>query len=249
MILSFFHTILYVPIYNLLVFLVGVLPHGDLGLAVVIVTLIVKLVIMPLSFSALRTQRAMKTIEPELKELQEKYKDDPEKKAKETFALYKRYGINPFASILTLLIQLPIIFSLYFVFRSKSLLVINTSLLYPFVHVPTTVSHLFLGVFTIAASSLVLAAVAAVLQYVQAVYTIPAAPPAVKGAVPSMQTDLARAMSLQMRYILPVFIGFIAYTSGAIALYFITSSVVAVIQEFLIRRHPVAPLPAKTAPV
>src|SRR3954471_23159029 len=106
MIGNLFHTFLYVPIYNLLIFLVDILPGGDLGLAVIIVTIIVKLIILPLTVSALRTSRAMQVIQPKFKQLQEKYKDDKETQAKETFALYKKYKINPFSSILALLIQL-----------------------------------------------------------------------------------------------------------------------------------------------
>ena len=72
--LSFFHTILYVPIYNVLIFLVGVLPHGDVGLALVGVVLLVRLIILPLSISMVHTQKAMQVLSPEIKAIQEKYK-------------------------------------------------------------------------------------------------------------------------------------------------------------------------------
>lgn len=235
---SFFHTVLYIPIYNLLIFLVDILPGGDIGLAVVIATVIVKVIIMPLSLAALRTQRAMKAMEPDMKALKEKYKENQELLAKETFALYKVYGVNPFAGILTLFIQLPIILTLFWVFHSKTLLTVDTSLLYSFVHAPATISPYFLGIFLVTSSSIVLAILAAATQFVQAWYTIPM--PA-KADKPSMSADMGRAMALQMRYILPLFMGFIAYSSTALALYFITTNVVGIAQEFYIRRvHPKA---------
>ena len=116
--LGFFHDVLYVPIYNLLVYLTGVLPGGDAGLAVVAVTLVVKVVTLPLTVAAIRTQKAMKEIEPEFKELREKYKDDKETQAKEMFALYKKYNVKPFASLLAILIQIPVLIALFWVFQN-----------------------------------------------------------------------------------------------------------------------------------
>ena len=116
--IAFFHTILYVPIYNILIYLVGLIPHGDVGLALIGVVLLVRLVILPFSLSMVHTQKAMQLITPQIKEIQEKYKDDKEVLAKETFALYKKYKINPFASILTMFIQIPVLFTLYFIVKN-----------------------------------------------------------------------------------------------------------------------------------
>ncbi|MDR3547892.1 MAG: YidC/Oxa1 family membrane protein insertase [Candidatus Pacebacteria bacterium] len=244
--LSFLHTILYVPIYNLLIFLVDLTHSSDVGLGLIGVTLIVRLIIMPLSLSAVRTSRAMKVVEPELKEIREKFKDDKEAQAKETFALYKKYKIRPFASILTIFIQLPILISLYLVVRTESLYHVNTSLLYSFIHAPAMLSPLFLGLFLITTPNLILAVIAAATQMVQAYYAIPL-PPAPdkskkKGGSPttpeSMQEEFGRAMALQARFVLPIVIGIIAYSSGAIALYFITSNSVMLLQELLARLFP-----------
>lgn len=235
MIGDLFHTFLYVPIYNLLIFLVDVLPGGDLGLAVIIVTIIVKLIIMPLTISALRTSRAMQAIQPEFKALQEKYKDDKETQAKETFALYKKYKINPFSSIFAMLIQLPVVIALYLVFQHE-LVAVDPALLYSFVNVPLVVSSLFLGFFTLTQHNVILAIVAAITQFLQAKYAMPV-PAANKNATASEQFN--RSMALQMRYMLPVLIGFIAYiSSGAIALYFITTSLFTLAQELLINKLP-----------
>ncbi len=243
--MSFFHTVLYTPIYNLLMFLTDILPGQDIGMAVVIATLIVKVILMPLSFAALRTQRAIKAIEPEMKEIREKLKDDKENQAKEMFALYKKYGVNPFAGLLTLIIQLPIVISLYWVFNNKELLMVDTAILYSFVPAPLAISPLFLGVFAVTSASITLALIAAITQFVYGWYAIPVPERSTKKKGTDMQADFGRSLALQMRYMLPVFIGIAAYyTSVAIALYFITSNLVGVLQEFIVRRKKVAPVEA-----
>jgi YidC/Oxa1 family membrane protein insertase len=236
MIGSLFHTYLTQPIYNLLIFLVGVVPFGDVGIAVVLVTLVVKIAMLPLSLSMVRTQRAMKVVEPELKGIKEKYKDDKEKQAKETFALYKKYRINPFSGFYTLLIQLPILLALYWVFRGEALPHIDVASLYSFVSIPEHISTNFLGLFSITGKSIILALVAGVTQFLQAYFAVPT-PPKVEKA--TMQEDFGRAMAMQARFVIPFIIALVAYeTSGAIALYFVTSNLVMLIQEFLVRKSP-----------
>ncbi|MES2225496.1 MAG: YidC/Oxa1 family membrane protein insertase [Patescibacteria group bacterium] len=235
MIASLFHNILYVPIYNLLIFFTGSIPGGDVGIAVIIVTIIVKLIVMPLSISAAKTQRRMKHVEPQIKAIREKYKDDKQAQAAETMALYKNNGIKPFSSIFAVFLQLPIIIALYMVFRHEHLLTANLSLIYPFITLPASISPYFLGLFATTGHSITLAVVAAASQFLQARLTIPV-PERSTSAKPSSSEEFARALALQSRFILPVLIGVFAYTTGAIALYFITSSIVAVLQELYLRR-------------
>ena len=198
--------------------------------------MIVKFILMPLSFAALRTQRAIKAIEPEMKEIREKLKDDKETQAKEMFALYKKYGVNPFAGLLTLIIQLPIVIALYWVFNNKTLLSVDASILYSFVPAPLAISPLFLGVFAVTGASITLALLAALTQFAYGWYAIPVPEKSTKKPGTDMQADFGRALAMQMRFMLPVFIGIAAYyTSVAIALYFITSNLVGVLQEFIIR--------------
>lgn len=234
--ISLFHTYIHDPIYNLLIFLIDVIPGGDIGLAVIAVTLIVKVILLPLSLSAVRTQRAMKVVEPELKDIREKHKDDKELQAKETFALYKKYRINPFASFLTLIIQLPILLGLYWVFRGESFPLIDTGILYAFVSEPAHLSTLFLGIFPMVGKSITLAVLAGITQFGQAYFAIPTPPKREKS---SMSEDFGRAMAMQARYVIPFIIAVVAYeTSGAVALYFVTSNLFMVGQELLARRNP-----------
>ena len=139
-----FNTALYNPIYNLLVFLIDVIPGGDVGLAVIFLTIIVKLVLFPVSFGAVKTQMKMKLVEPELKSIQEKYKDKKEELAKATFEVYRKNKINPFSSIIILFIQIPVIFALYFAIL-KGLPIIKTDILYSFVQNPGHINMNFLG--------------------------------------------------------------------------------------------------------
>jgi len=239
MIGSLFHTYLSQPIYNLLIYLVGVFPGGDVGLAVIAVTLVVKIIILPLSLSAVRTQRAMRVVEPELKNIKEKYKDNTEKQAKETFALYRKYRINPFASFFTLLIQLPILLALYWVFRGEALPSVDVASLYSFVPIPNHISTSFLGIFSVTGKSIVLAAVAGITQFLQAYFAVPTPPKSEKA---TMQEDFGRAMAMQARFVIPIIIALVAYeTSVAVALYFVTSNIVMLFQEFLVRRSPRIP--------
>jgi YidC/Oxa1 family membrane protein insertase len=233
---AFFHALLYTPIYNLLVLLIDLVPGGDAGIAVIGVTLIIRILIMPLSLAAIRTSRAMQVVKPELEAVKAAHKGDREGEAKATFAPYKQYGINPFAGVITLVIQLPVLICLYWVFRTAHLPAVDAALLYPFVHAPAAVSVMFLGLIALAGHSIVLAALAAVAQYLQARYAMPI--PTAPKEDTSMQAEMGRAMAMQAKFVLPIVIGFVAYTSGAIALYFITTSLVTLAQELLMKRKP-----------
>ena len=199
---------------------------------------------MQLSLSAVRTQRQMKSIEKELKEVREKYKNDREKQAKEMLALYRENGIKPFSSILGVLIQLPIVITLYFVFSREALLNIDPALLYAFVPTPEVISPLFLGIFTVTCSSLILAVLAALAQFLHAKVSIPVPAKPVAGTKATAAEDFGRMMAVQARFVLPLILGVVAYTSGAVALYFITSSLVGLLQEFVVRKmkHPQKPV-------
>ncbi len=233
--MDIFKTFLYIPIYNLLVFLAGALAT-DVGLAVVIVTVIIKVVLLPMSWSAAHTQKKMQAIQPRLKELQELHKDDKETQAKETLALYKEHGVNPFGSILILLIQLPILFALYEVVRAHLFTGVDASILYPFVLAPAALSPLFLGIFPLTGPSIALAVIAALAQLAFGFIAAPTPPPP-SGKEPSLSEEMARMTTLQIKYFLPVLIGVIAYAGGgAIALYFATSALFSLVQQLAVNK-------------
>lgn len=235
MISNLFNAVFYNPIYNALVALVDIIPGGDVGVAVILVTIIIRLVLLPFSLSAARTQRSMKVLEPKIKELKEKHKGDKEKEALETLALYREEKVNPFASILIVFIQIPVLLALYWVFYYEPLSTINAARLYALTPVPELISLEFLGIISVAGKSILLAILAGATQFLQAHMALLGTmkPSDTK----SMQNDFQRIMGLQLKYVFPFIIGVISYTtSGAIALYFITTNLAGSLQEWYVRR-------------
>lgn len=235
MISTLFHAIFYNPIYNALVALVALVPGGDVGIAVILLTIGIRLVLLPSSLSAARTQHTMKLLEPKLKELKEMHKGNKEKETFETLALYREARVNPFMSILTVSIQIPVLLALYWVFYYEPLTVINTERLYALTPVPISVSLQFLGIISVASKSIVLAVLAGLTQFLQAHLALSGTmkPSHTSG----MQSDFQRVMGLQLKYVFPFLIGVISYTtSGAVALYFITTNLAGSLQEWHVRR-------------
>lgn len=216
MIEHFFKPVFYTPLYNALAFIIQHIPYADLGIAVIILTILVKVVIFPLNVKAIRTQLKLKLLEPELEALRKKYPDRQEQ-AKETMAFYQKNGINPFGGILPILIQLPIVFSLYSIFSHSGLPTINSSLLYSFIHTPGAVNVHFLNLIDVGQKSIVLAVIVAITQIIQVHYAVPKVKK--PEGEPTFKDDLARSMNIQMRFVLPLITAYIAYiTSGAVAL-------------------------------
>src|SRR3989338_2983371 len=244
---TIWHAVFFDPVYNSLIFILDHVPGGDLGIAIILLTVFIKLILLPLSLRAAKTQYAMRTLEPELALLKEKHNGDREKVARETMDAYKRAGINPFASIFLTFIQLPFIFALYFaVTRGGGVPFpdINIALLYSFVSAPETVNMIFLGVVDIAAQTPPLALLAVVTQFFKTRMALPPLPPKQKDAPQSFKDDFARSMQIQMRYVMPAIIFFFAYKfSATIALYFLVSNVIAIGQEYIVRRHLPRPVP------
>ena len=116
MISQLFHAVIYDPLYNGLVFLVGIIPTHDVGLAVIALTIVARVIIYPLSKRAIETQMAMKKIAPEVEKIKEQYKDNREEQGRAIFALYRERDVHPFASFGLLLIQFPVLIGLYWVF-------------------------------------------------------------------------------------------------------------------------------------
>jgi len=237
MIKAAFTTLIYDPLYNALIFLIDIVPHADVGIAVILLTIFVKFVLFPLSLKAVKTQIALRAMEPELKEIKEKNKDNQHAQALAMMELYRKYEINPFSSILLILIQLPIIFGLYWVFFKGGLPVISPEHLYSFIPSPQDINMHFLGLVDVASTrNILFTLLVGITQYIQIRLTLPALTPRKENA--SFQEDFSRSMNLNMRYVLPVVVTIAAYfLSVAIGLYWITSNIFAIGQEFYVRRH------------
>lgn len=235
MIATAFHNAIYLPLYNGLVFLIDVVPAYDVGIAVILLTIIVRFLLFPLSKRAVQAQMAMKKVAPEIEELKKKHKDDREAQSRAIFALYKERDIHPFAGLAIVLLQFPILIGLYWVFAQGGLPAVEAASLYSFVPVPPTVNMEFLGLIDMAQPSLLLAFLATVTQFV---YTrLSMGPPATKDPSPvesSLSNDMAKSFDLQARYVLPVMIGAIAYYIVAAApLYWTASNLFMIAQELV----------------
>lgn len=221
------NTFLYEPLLNALAFLISIVPGGDVGIAIIVLTLLVKIVIYPLSQRSIESQAKMNALAPELKKIKESGASK-EDQALQTFELYKKHKTNPFSGCLLVLIQIPVIFALYFVFLKG--LNFDNGIVYSFIKKPEHINTLFLGIIDISGKSILLAALAGVSQYLQA-HFMPK--PAHSLSEPgSFQESFTKSMHLQMKYFFPFLVAFIAYgISGAVALYWITSNIFAVGQQ------------------
>ena len=236
MISYLYNIIVFKPLYNGLIFIFDVIPWIDAGFSVILFTIIVRLILFPLSKKATITQVRMKEIEPELNELKRTI-TDKQQQALKVMELYKKKGVNPFSSFLLLLLQLPIIWALYSIFMNSGLPNVKPELLYSFISIPT-IDMSFLGIFDIAKSNIFLAICAAIAQYLQLHFSLAASNVKVNANSDNPSIDMAQNMMKNMKYIFPVMVFFISYQiSAVVAIYLIVSSLFTLGQELVVRRH------------
>lgn len=228
---DFLKVILYKPLFNILVFLVWLIPGHSVGWAIIILTVLVRLALYPSQKKSIESQKKMQEIQPKMEEIKEKYKDDQQAQAEATMSLYKQYKINPLSSCLPLLIQLPILIVLYRVFTAG----LNTDrfneLLYTFTPRPETVNALFYGL-DLSQPSIYLAILAGVLQLIQSRQMMKNQPKK-KGKKDKM--GILGDFSSQMVYIFPIFTVIIAMKlPSALAIYWIVTTLFMIIQQKMV---------------
>jgi YidC/Oxa1 family membrane protein insertase len=237
-----FHELLYRPLFNLLVWLYQTVAFEDLGVAIILVTMIVRLILVPLYQKSIKSQREISLIQPELKEIREKYKDDKEKQTQEMMALYQRHKINPLSGIFVLLIQLPILIALYRV----TLNIFNSDTypaFYGFVSEPGAINEVAFGFLAVNTSgNLIMAILVALGQFIQTrliMTRVKNSKPTKKdGESKSDQEEIAEMVNKQMMIVMPLMIGFFAFSLPVgLSIYWITSTVFTVAQEFLLVRR------------
>lgn len=233
---SIWDAVLYRPFVNALALLVSFAPGGNVGFAIIILTILVKLILFPFSKHSLENQIKMNILAPELEKIK-KNGGNKEEQAKQTFDLYKKHKTNPFSGCLVALIQIPIILALYYVFIKG--LNFETDALYSFVSMPQDVNPVFFGI-DLHNKSLILAILAGISQYFQAHFMHK---PTQTSHTGSFQESFARSMNMQMKYFFPVLVFFILYTdflgvslSSAVALYWTVSNTFSTLQQIYISR-------------
>ena len=232
-----FHTLFYKPMYNTLIFILDILPNHDVALAVILLTILIKVILLPLSHKMFVTQINQKKIQPLITKVQEEYKDNRQMLGLKMMEIYKENKINPFSSILLMIIQIPIVFALYFVFANGGLPEIVVVDLYSFVSHINNINHILFGIdFTKA--NIVVGLIAAISQYIQIRLSLQNMKPAIDKPMSEMKPEemMQKQMSFMMKYFIPVLI-FIASlkVSAAVALYWIVSSVFMIAQELYFR--------------
>lgn len=233
--IAFFKIIIYTPLYNIFVLILNV-SWIDAGIATVLLTILVKMILYPLSKKATVNQLVMKEKESELNNIKNKYPDKQEQALK-VMEFYRENKINPFSSIFIILIQIPIIYSLYHIFFNSGLPKVDETLLYSFIKAPSDISMIFLGFLDISQKSLILALLAALSTYFQMHFSVAMADK-VTGAVTAGKEDFAKIMNKQMKYTMPLIVFFISWKiSGVVALYWFVSNIVGIFQDRYIKRQ------------
>jgi YidC/Oxa1 family membrane protein insertase len=223
----FFFLILIQPILNLLVLMYRFIP--DIGIVIILLTVVIRLLLMPSFHKSLKAQKQMSALQPMLNEVREKHKNDKEKQAKAIMELYKEQNVSPFGSLLPLLIQLPLLIALYKVFilglGGKDL----QQYLYSFVHNPGFISPYFLHFVNLAKPNIYLGIVSGAAQFIQSKMMIPP---------PSKSNDAtANALAVQTVYILPLLTVFISLRLPAgLPLYWLVTTLFAVGQQYYIMK-------------
>ncbi|MBU1164596.1 YidC/Oxa1 family membrane protein insertase [Patescibacteria group bacterium] len=225
-----FNTALYQPIFNALIFLYNVIPGDNIGIAIIVLTVLIKLILFPFSWKSIKSQRALQAIQPKMAELKKKFADQKEKLAAEMMKLYKTEKVSPFSSCLPLLIQLPFLFAVFRVFRDgfrdEAL-----SMLYPFVNNPGHVNSWVYGV-DLAQPNLILAILTGAVQFWQAKMMITTKQPKVAGA---KDEAMLSAMNKQMVYFMPIFTVIIGMQLPAgLMVYWMTTTLLMVFQQYYI---------------
>jgi len=215
------------------------LPGRDFGMAVIFLTLFTRIISYPLSTQAIKAQKTLNEIQPKLRQIQEKYKNDKAGLARETMALYQREKINPFVGLLPLFIQLPILIALYQVFV-RGLDPSSMVNLYKFVTRPEIINPIFLGKIDLSKPSTILAILTGISQYFQTSLMSPRKDSGQKEnkKINEMKLQASEIMQKEMQYLFPLLIVFILFkTPSAVALYWLVSTLFSIVQQRLVKQN------------
>lgn len=240
--INIFNILIVNPLLNLLFAIYGIIPGHDFGISIIILTLVLRFAMWPLTGKQLRSQKKMQALQPEIAKLKVQAAGDKQKEQQLLMELYKEKEINPFSACLPLLLQFPFLIALFFVLKKAALPFDQISqLLYaPVKHIPYIESlingsvaydPMLLKVIPMDTASKVLAVIAGITQYIQVKMIAP------KNIEPG---DQQAKMTSTMNYMFPVMTTFIAWSlPAALPLYWITGNSVAIFQQWLIMREEV----------
>ncbi len=233
---KFFEITLYQPLYNILMFLVWLVPGHSVGWAIVILTVLVRLALLPSGLKQARMQQKMKQLQRELQEIKRKYQHDRQAEAQATMALYRKHGVSPFSGCLPMLIQLPILIILYRVFMvgfNKN----SFNLLYPFVPRPEFIQTHFFGIDLSQPDRWVLPILAGVVQFIQS-WQVQKLQPQPEQTSKKSEPDFSQILSRQMMFIFPVMTVIIGMRlPAALPLYWIVMTLFMIAQQWWVSKQ------------
>lgn len=228
-----FNIFLYQPILNLVIWLYIVL--NSFGGAVLVVTILLRLLIHPLNDKSLKSQKEMQEIQPLLKDIQTKYKEDKEKQAEELLKLFKEKKFNPYSGFLYILIQIPIILAIYHVIRNIASGTEITNHLYSFINFSGTIEPMFLGI-DLSQPHILFAIIVGIAQFLQIRTLQPKKIPNTDSTDPTEK--LQQMMQKQMLVILPIFTFFILLKlPSALGLYWLVVTLFTIVQQKIILKN------------
>jgi len=228
---EFFTEFLYRPLFNALAWLYQNVAFQDLGVAIILLTLVIRFVLFPLFQKTVEHQQVTQNLQPEIKKIQKKYKDDKETQAKHIMDLYGKHKVNPMTPLIALAIQLPVIFVLYRIFIngfSNGAL----DLLYPSIHLPAVPTQTFLGILDLTQPSIILAVVAAIFQYIQGALSLRKKKKD-KGDQPSKAEKIGKKMVMFMPAIT---LAILSNLPAAVGIYWTTTTIFSIFQQALVAR-------------
>ncbi len=239
LLINIFNTLLYRPLFNFLVLIYNYLPGHDFGLAIIILTLVIRLILYPSSVKSAKSQKALNELQPKIQEIKEKYKGEKEKQARATMELYKKEKINPFGGCLPTLIQLPFLIALFLIFKNfkDGLDFTKLAVLYRFVPSPGIIEEpMFLGLVNLAQPNIILAVLAGIFQFIQTKMIMSKSKKS-----EAKSSDFSRMMQKQIVYFFPIITVFILLKlPAAIGFYWIVSSLFLIIQQyFILKKRPI----------
>lgn len=190
------------------------------GLAIILLTILVKMILLPLTIKQMRSIKVTQQLQPKVKELQERYKQDPQKAQQAIMQLYNEYGASPFSGCLPLLLQMPIIWALYSALRN-----------FKYVN-PAHAKFLWIGNLS-HNDKIVLPIIAVASTYL----------------LQRMTTNMQDQTQKTMLFVMPLFIGYLSMTFPAgLALYWVVTNIVGAIQQYFINKQVKIPVKEDTGP-
>jgi YidC/Oxa1 family membrane protein insertase len=224
-----FNTFLYDPLLNGLVLLYKYVTWEDLGLAIILLTIIIRVVLYPLFYKSMKNQALLQKLQPEVERIQQSHNGDKEKQASALLALYREHKVNPFSSFFLIILQLPILIALYQVFLSEFSGEALKSI-YSFIDIPQVINSTLLGLIDLKEKSIIIVVLATIAQYIQSALALPER----EGAEETPSYKMAK----NMMYIGPALtLLILGNLPAAVGVYWFTSSVFSVGQQWLINKQ------------